>query len=63
MKDSAFREDFALRRVNPYIFSMIIDFALNFLRFEKVSNIKTAIRLNLLNFETFIEKMTKTLNA
>ncbi|MDR0631719.1 MAG: hypothetical protein LBF54_00520 [Holosporaceae bacterium] len=36
---------------------------LNFLRFEKVSNIKTSIRLNLLNFETFIEKMTKTLNA
>jgi predicted transposase YbfD/YdcC len=60
VKDSAFREKFAVRRVNPCIFAIIIDFALNFLRSEKVPNIRTAIKINILDFEAFMEKWIKS---
>jgi predicted transposase YbfD/YdcC len=56
VKDNAFREDFSVRRVNPCIFAIIIDFALNFLRSEKVSYIRTAIKINILDFEAFMGK-------
>lgn len=51
VKDTAFQEDSANRRVNPCIFSTCIDFALNRLRINECDNIKGQLYKNTLSFD------------
>lgn len=55
VKDVAFREDGATKRVNPYIYSRCIDMALNIMRSIKVDNIKSELYKNSLDFFAFYE--------
>jgi predicted transposase YbfD/YdcC len=61
VKDATFREDYTIKRVNPQIFSTIIDFALNIMRRKKTSNIRSSLRENILDFEAFFENYQELL--
>ena len=50
VKDVAFQEDKTIKRVNPYIYAMCGDIALNTLRSIGVQNIKNAIYKNTMSF-------------
>ena len=56
VKDVAFQEDKGIRRVNPYIFSFCIDFALNRMRANQEKYIKPQIYENSLNLKKMIKK-------
>jgi hypothetical protein len=56
VKDHTLREDFTVKRVNPYIFSMCIDAALNIMRRKGVTNISKETFINCMDFEGMKEK-------
>lgn len=55
VKDVAYHEDLATRRVNPCIFSTCIDFALNRLRIDNCDNIKGQLYENSLLLDKAIK--------
>jgi predicted transposase YbfD/YdcC len=60
VKDATFREDFTTKRVNPYVFSSLIDIALNVLKSKGVKNIRKTLRINALNLEASIQYLTSS---
>lgn len=56
VKDTAFQEDKIPRRINPGIFSTLIDFALNRLRKNGCQNIKGKLYENSINFKKLIKQ-------
>lgn len=56
VKDNAFQEDKIPRRINPIIFSTLIDFALNRLRKNGCENIKGILYENSINFNKLIKQ-------
>jgi hypothetical protein len=56
VKDHTIREDFTVKRVNPYIFSICIDAALNIMRHEGVTNISEETHLNCMDFDGMMKK-------
>ncbi|GHT95404.1 hypothetical protein FACS1894122_12860 [Alphaproteobacteria bacterium] len=61
LKDATCREDFTVKRVNPCIFSICIDFALNIMRINKEENIRKALYCNSMNFMRCFESYQKSL--
>ncbi|GHU12096.1 hypothetical protein FACS189449_05020 [Alphaproteobacteria bacterium] len=61
VKDATFREDFTVKRVNPCIFSICIDFALNIMRINKEKNIRKALYCNSMNFMRCFESYRESL--
>jgi predicted transposase YbfD/YdcC len=56
VKDHTMREDFTVKRKNPYNFSMCIDAALNIMRHEGATNISGEIFINCMDFEAMVKK-------
>ena len=50
IKDTTFKEDRTVKRVNPYIYSTCIDIALNIMRSIKAANIRSTVYKNALDF-------------
>jgi predicted transposase YbfD/YdcC len=63
VKDVAFQEDANIKRVNPFVFSTCIDFALNRLRKNGCKNIKNKIYEISLNIENLIKHNITTSNT
>ncbi|GHU14561.1 hypothetical protein FACS189449_11410 [Alphaproteobacteria bacterium] len=61
LKDATCREDFTVKRVNPCIFSICIDFALNIMRINKEENIRKALYCNSMNFIRCFESYQESL--
>jgi hypothetical protein len=61
VKDDTLREDFTVKRVNPHIFSMCIDMALNLMRLEGAGNIAAEIHNNCMDFDGVIRQYAKYL--
>ena len=61
VKDVAFQEDGQTKHRNPYIYSTCIDIALNITRSKDISNIKSSLYENCLDFNRFYEKFKNTL--
>ena len=61
VKDVAFQEDRGLRRMNPTLFSICIDFALNRLRYLGCNNIKSKLYELSLNINILL-KYEKLIN-
>jgi hypothetical protein len=51
VKDTAFREDKCCKRVNPYVFSSLIDWAINLLKLKNVKSINQELYINTMNLE------------
>ncbi|MDR1208100.1 MAG: hypothetical protein LBJ89_01980 [Holosporales bacterium] len=51
VKNHTTREDFTVKRVNPYIFSICIDAALNIMRHEGITNISEKTYSNYMDFD------------
>jgi predicted transposase YbfD/YdcC len=56
VKDHTMREDFTVKRVNPYIFSMCIDASLNIMRHKGTTNISQETFINCMDFEGMLKK-------
>jgi predicted transposase YbfD/YdcC len=56
VKDTAFMEDCTVKRVNPAIFSISIDIALNIMRKNKEFNITGTMHGNCMNFKKHYQK-------
>ena len=56
VKDNAFLEDKHTKRCNPFVFSHLIDIALNIMRNNKDQNIRQKLYENTLNFKKMIDK-------
>lgn len=63
VKDVAFQEDSHIKRVNPFVFSTCIDFALNRLRKIECKNIKNKIYEISLNIENLMKDRLMTLDT
>ena len=61
IKDIAFQEDSQTKRINPYIYSVCIDIALNIAKLNGVKNIKSSLHENCLDFYRFYDKFKKFL--
>jgi predicted transposase YbfD/YdcC len=61
VKDRTFREDYTTKRVNPWIFSTIIDFGLNIMKRKNVDNVRSSLYENVLDFEAFFKNYRELL--
>jgi predicted transposase YbfD/YdcC len=55
VRDVTMREDFTVKRVNPFAFATILSLALNILRSKNVKNINEAIEKNAMDFEKVLK--------
>jgi predicted transposase YbfD/YdcC len=55
IKDVAFQEDSQTKRINPYVYSVCIDIALNISKVNGVKNIKSSLHENCLDFYRFYD--------
>jgi predicted transposase YbfD/YdcC len=61
VKDQTFKEDFSVKRVNPFIFSLCIDLSLNMMRSNDERNIRKALFRNSINFSNTCANYTRLL--
>ena len=60
VKDTAFREDSHIKRINPYIFSFLIDFCLNIIRSNNTTSIRQFLFEASLNFKNILNRFSTT---
>ncbi|MDR3285411.1 MAG: hypothetical protein LBS83_01870 [Holosporales bacterium] len=59
VKDVTFREDFSVKRKNPFVFSSLIDMELNIMRSNGENNISNTVYGNSLKFKNTYMKYKK----
>jgi predicted transposase YbfD/YdcC len=57
VKDAVFREDFSVRVVRPFVFSYLIDVAINILKYLKINNIREFLVKSAMNVERLLTMM------